>query len=405
MRVLDIALKDLLQIARERSAALFLVIMPVIFTIVFGFAFGGFGGNEEVDPRLPVGYLDEDQGALSEPLHTLLRQSQVIRLVEEGDGRSELERAVADDELAGAVFVPAGYGQALLAGETRPLEIVVDSGSNAAITIRGEIQAAAMRLASAAGAAGLEAELYDREVGFGSPDEAESTLSRSLNQAVTAWEEPPITVAASKATANAEGDEDENAFAQSSPGMMAQFAIAGLMGAATIMVVERKSGSLRRLLTTNIGRPAILAGHYLAMFVMILVQLVVLALFGQLLLRLDYFGQPAAATLIIVATALFGASLGLLIGALARKEEQVIVFALVLMFVLAGLGGAWVPLEVMPAGVQSLARLTPLAWVMTGFQDIVVRGLGTVAVVQSTLVLLGYAAVVFVLAAWRFRFE
>jgi len=54
MRVIDLTIKDLTELVHDWKAAVFLVIMPVAFTLLFGFAFGGFGGGEE-DPRLPVG--------------------------------------------------------------------------------------------------------------------------------------------------------------------------------------------------------------------------------------------------------------------------------------------------------------------------------------------------------------
>jgi ABC-2 type transport system permease protein len=187
--------------------------------------------------------------------------------------------------------------------------------------------------------------------------------------------------------------------------MIAQFAIAGLMGAATILVLERKNRSLQRLLTTDMSRLAILIGHFVAMLVMIFVQILILILFGQLLLKLNYLSQPLATMLLALATALFAASLGLLIGALAKTPDQVIIYSLIPMFVLAGMGGAWVPLEVMPDGFERVARLTPLAWTMQGFQDVLVRGLGLAAVSLPVAALLGYAAVLFVLAVWRFRFE
>ena len=44
--------------------------------------------------------------------------------------------------------------------------------------------------------------------------------------------------------------------------------IAGLIGAAGILVVEKKTKSVQRLLTTNMSKGQILAGHFLAMFVM-----------------------------------------------------------------------------------------------------------------------------------------
>ena len=141
------------------------------------------------------------------------------------------------------------------------------------------------------------------------------------------------------------------------------------------------------------------------MFVMIFVQLMILIIFGQLLLRLNYLEHPVATLLMAVATAIFAASLGLLIGAIAKSEEQVLVFAMIPMFVLSGLGGAWVPLEIMPDGFRQFAEITPLAFVMTGFQDILIRDLGLEAVILNVVVLLAFAAVLFAFAAWRFKYE
>ena len=92
------------------------------------------------------------------------------------------------------------------------------------------------------------------------------------------------------------------------------------------LVLERKSRSLARLLTTAIFRLEILLGHYLAIFLMILARFLLLMLFGQLFLGLDYFGQPLASLLLALATAAFTGCLGLLIGALAQTEEQVIIY-------------------------------------------------------------------------------
>ena len=81
--------------------------------------------------------------------------------------------------------------------------------------------------------------------------------------------------------------------AHSSPGMMLQFAIAGLMTAAAIIVSERKSRSLQRLLTTATSRVHILIGHYLAMFALIFGQFVMLMTFGQLILQSGLPARPA----------------------------------------------------------------------------------------------------------------
>jgi ABC-2 type transport system permease protein len=73
------------------------------------------------------------------------------------------------------------------------------------------------------------------------------------------------------------------------------------------------------------------------------------------------------------------------------------------MFLLAALGGAWVPMEFTPQSFQRIALLTPLAWVMEGYKDILIRGQGMEAISLNLLVLLLYTAVLLGLAVWRFR--
>ena len=40
-RIFDITLKDLTQILRDRKTFMFLLLMPIAFTLLFGLAFGG----------------------------------------------------------------------------------------------------------------------------------------------------------------------------------------------------------------------------------------------------------------------------------------------------------------------------------------------------------------------------
>jgi ABC-2 type transport system permease protein len=187
--------------------------------------------------------------------------------------------------------------------------------------------------------------------------------------------------------------------------MMVQFALASLIGAAQELVLERKSGSLQRLLTTAISRKEILLGHFLAMCLMIFIQFAILIGFAQIFPQVPYFSAPLATLLVSITTTLFAASMGLLIGTLAKSPDQVVVFSLIPMFIFSGLGGAWMPLEFTSETFQTIGHFTPLAWAMDGFQNIIIRGLGIESVLIPSVVLLGYGVLCFSLAIWRFRFE
>jgi ABC-2 type transport system permease protein len=423
MRMLDLTLKDINQLVRDWKAATFLVVMPIVFTVFMGFMFGGLGGGES-DPRLPIGVLDQDGSAVSIHLLTLLGSSDAVRVVDTGsDNVNVLEKKVRDGDLAAVVIVPAGYGEQVLVGADpasapgQPqglllrLSVIVDENSTGGMTAQNGVQAAVTRLMGAAEAARLSAQAFEAQEGFADEAARRQFVEEALGRAVEAWGDSPFTInvtqgqAAAAEKGGGEGISFPNAYAHTSPAMMVQFAVAGLIGAAGVLVQERRSRSLQRLLTTAISRAEIITGHYLTMFVMILVQLTVLVLFGQFVLGVNYLHDPLAVLLVVVATALWTASLGLLIGVLSKTEEQVTIFSLLAMFLLAGLGGAWVPLEFTSRVFQTIGHLTPAAWAMDGLHNLAARGLGLDSVLRPAGAMLAYAVGFFALAVWRFRFE
>ena len=392
IRILDIALKDLLQLVRDRMTFVLLLIMPVAFTFLIGYAQGGFGGGQ-ADSRLPVGYLDQDNSKLSKRLHDVLAASKVIRL-DENPSRSmaDLEQLVAGEKLAAAIVVPRGYSKASLAGKHGRLTLIGDPAASVGTGIEAEVLALANRVDSAVSAA-LSMERVTQ---------ARLPFDRALDQTLAAWDEPPIAVTEATSTLVPRKNNQGTSLANTSPGVMLQFAIAGLLTAAQVIVSERKSRALQRLLTTATRRIHILAGHYLAIFTLILGQFLLLILFGQLVLRVDYARDAGATLLVALSAAVCIAALGLLIGVLAKSEEQAIIFSLVPMFLLAGLGGAWVPLEVTGPAFQAIGHISPVAWAMDGFKNVIVRGLGLGSVLLPASALIGYGVLFFGIAAWRF---
>jgi ABC-2 type transport system permease protein len=410
MRIINLAINDLLQIVRDWKSFLFLLFMPVVFTLIFGFAFGGFEADSEdeaADHRLPVGLVDRDAGQLSPTILAIFEKSETIRPVTfENPDVAEIEAMVAENELAALVIVPSGYSEQFLATENPQLISILKNETSAGATAQNSIQAVVGRIQNALGAAQFSVLVQEQQNLIDSEAQRQEIFNRSLETAVAAWDEPPFTLVSTHTGMDAESDESAvNAFAHSSPGMMVQFAIAGLIGAASVLVNERKSGSLQRLLTTAISRNEILIGHFLAMFIMILLQFTILISFAAILLKVGYFAAPFATIIITLTTTFFVASMGMLIGTLSKTEEQAIMFSLIPMFILSGLGGAWVPLELTSKAFQTVGHFTPVAWAMDGYQNIVMRGMGVEGVLIPSAVLIGFGVVCFGLAAWRFKFE
>jgi ABC-2 type transport system permease protein len=227
-------------------------------------------------------------------------------------------------------------------------------------------------------------------------------LSSTLwNQAAQAG--PQITMIKAEGAAAAGAPLGGNPYNQSSPGMLVMFAIFSLGTSAMIFVQERTSRTLERMLTTSLKRASLIAGHLLAMAVLVFAQQAVLVLFGQLALKVNYFHDPLGVLLVMIGVALWSASMGLLIGVVARNEQRVTLYTLVTMFLFSAIGGVWFPLEGSGTAFTTIGKLTPGAWAMTGFQNILIRGLGLTSVVLPAAILLGYAVLFFSLAAWRFQ--
>jgi ABC-2 type transport system permease protein len=403
MRILDLAYKDVLQIVQDWKSGLFLLVMPILFTLFFGFIFGGSPGSKpEVDPRLPVGLINQDDENLAASLETFLKNSEVIRpVVLDEDQAKKANQMVKDGDLAAVVVIPAGYTAQLLADQPVMLDVIMDQSQPAGQTVSRALETVTGRLLGAVESAHIAQEAAIAQ-------NKQVNLEDSVSQAITAWEEPALTVTVEKGIGEAlQGKEAKalSGFAQASSGMMVQFSIFGLITSAMVLVLERKSRTLQRLLTSPIRPAEVIAGHVLAMFLIIFAQQLILVLLGQFAFGVNYLRQPLAILLMITVLSLWAASLGLLISAVSRKEDQVITLSLIAMFVFAALGGAWFPLEVAGKAFAAIGHVMPTAWAMDGFQNILMRGLGLQSVLLPTGILFVYALAFFGLAIWRFRFE
>ena len=425
MRVLDLALKDLSQILRDKMAFLFLAGLPIVFTFFMGFAFRGAASAP--DPRLPVGWVNEDykrsdDGSVSQALYDMLAASDGIRLVEMGGTAVEqaavgggaeqaalgVGQEIESGQLVAALVVPPDFSARVTAGEQASLTLLGDELDTAAQSALQLVRVPVTRLMSAAHIARVNVETMEAEGLLSGPSERSAEWTTTFSQTVQAWQTtslagPHLRVEKAQGQSQAGQALGGNPYNQSSPGILVQFAIMGLVTSASILVEERKTGTLQRLITTAIKPWQIIAGHLLAMFVLVLSQQALLIAFGQLALGVNYMRQPLAVLLVAVGLGAWISGMGLLIGVVAKGDEQVILFSLIAMFLFTSLGGAWFPLEGSGPAFAAVGHVTPAAWAMDGFQNIIIRGLGLRSVLLPTAVLLAYAAGFFALAVWRFR--
>ncbi|MBV8960289.1 MAG: ABC transporter permease [Actinobacteria bacterium] len=164
---------------------------------------------------------------------------------------------------------------------------------------------------------------------------------------------------------------------------------------------ERQYGVLKRLGTTPLGRPALLAAKTAAIVVVELVQVAVLVPVA-LLLGWHAHGNPLLAVLaVIVATVAF-AGLGLLMAG-ALRAEVTLAAANGLYLLLLLLGGMVIPVSKLPSGLRLVAHVLPAAAISEALD----KALSVQASVpaRAWVVLAAWALLAPVAAALTFKWE
>jgi ABC-2 type transport system permease protein len=172
------------------------------------------------------------------------------------------------------------------------------------------------------------------------------------------------------------------------------------------MIREREDGSLMRIQLIPGTYFSILLGK-LSFYVLLgIIQFYVMLAAGILIL--PEFGLPSLylgnapftlllTSLIIAVTA---TSYGVFIGALFQTPNQALPFAAISIVILSAIGGIWVPVEILPAGLQQLAKASPLYWALDAINDIFLRHGNLSSILPNLLVLLAFSFAFVLVAGW-----
>jgi ABC-2 type transport system permease protein len=152
-----------------------------------------------------------------------------------------------------------------------------------------------------------------------------------------------------------------------------------------------------------ITRGQILGGKILTYFTLGMLQYLVVFAVG-LVVGLDFGPNPALILLVMVAFVLCCTALTFAVAPSLHSEGQASVVTQLLSLTFASLGGAWWPLEIVPEFMQRIGHLTPVAWVMDAFRQLIFFGGGLMVILPQVGVLFAAALVLFGVGIWRFRY-
>lgn len=168
---------------------------------------------------------------------------------------------------------------------------------------------------------------------------------------------------------------------------------------------EHSWGTWDRLRASEASSFEIVLGKSLPRVVMGVVQLVVLMVAGVFVFDLHIRGNVLALGPPIVAFCVCLVLLGVCVTALCRTAQQANGFAFLGMVLFGAIGGAFVPLAVLPGWARAVAPSTPTYWAMRAMHSVVLDGRGLSATLRPTLMLLALSALFAAVALVRLRFE
>lgn len=417
-KLLSLVINELRVNFADPVALVFLLILPAVFTIILGVGLGGF--ESEVTLLLDVVDLDgsELSSHLVETLHELGAGTAVTPCVLTGDpdaqpeacglsGEIEDAETLAATRLEGdityaALIIPEDFAERLRAGENVRVAYRANAGFNAPTLIRQTVDAAVSRASGSVVAARMSLSAAQE---VSDSVDAEAFFGRVYQAAEAAWESPPAVLEVEATLREETGPQTAAGFSQSAPGMACMFVMSNVLAIVESMVVARQNWTFQRLVVMPVPGWMTLAGKLLAYFIVGFVEFLLIVGLGALL-GVNFGGNALAVVVLGIVYTLTVTALGLMLATFAQTRGQAGAMQTLFGIVLAPLGGAWWPLEIVPEFMNVFGHIvSPIAWAMDAFNDIIYYDKGLVDIFPYMGILLVYAAVFFAIGLWRFRYE
>lgn len=361
MKLLRIMLKDLRLLARDRSALVFLVLVPMVIILVVAETQSG-GGSQSI--LFPV--VNDDQGPVATALLKVFKEHLTVQEVD----RATAERLVAVENKAPALLIlPAGMSKRYLTDKPSKIELLTDPAEWT------ELQAIKVIML-----------LADREA---------ASLGDPFSEDLLTLEERSLTGKRLKFTS----------LEQNVPGFSVMFVLLNLiLSVAYGLRDEETWGTNVRLSMAPVSQAEILGGKLMARLVVGTAQLLLLLLFGHFTYGLNLGHSPLTLLLVAIAIVFSMACFSVIIAAVARTREQIIPVGLSAVFILAALGGCWWPFFEQPKWMQVIAQGVMTTWSMFAIHDVMLRDRGLLEVAPKILFLLAYGLVSFGIGLRLFRY-
>lgn len=397
-RLLALWLKESIALMRDRHGLLALFIMPTIFILVMTMALrDAFSPGVSIDVRYAV--VDLDQSAQSLALIKRLNKGASFHATGPAGSLEEARTGILEGRQNLALVLPKEFGSRLLTpggADGKPSEaltLLIDPALTPALQLafRNQVMAA---LGS------VRADELTTKAGklFGLPVSAAPSSEKDWPDEIR-----------SEAVRGDQNAKIPSSVQQNVPAWLIFAMFFVVIPISSIFIIERQQGTLQRLRAMGLPFRLILAGKLLPFFMLNQVQAVMMVLVGIFIVPLfgsEALEMPHSLPLLInwwlvsVAVSLAAVAWALLIASLAKTSEQATIVGGVGNILMGAIGGIMVPKFVMPAVMQKLAALSPMAWGLEGFHIVMLRHGSLADLLPCLSQLLAFAAAALLLAIW-----
>jgi ABC-2 type transport system permease protein len=370
-----------LALARDRWAVMLSFLVPVAFFSILSLIFGDAGSAL---PAARVAIVDEDRSPESALLVRALEREPGLAVRRLGVGttpatREDARQAVHNGDVPAAVVVPAGFGErfARFPADTLTVEVLSDRAADpvAHHVVAGLLQRALVLAAPDRLVRGLGAWIED-EAGPLAPAQRDliDEIARSVAQNDddgSAHTPGPFRVLVTDVQAM-RGSEGRNAVSYYAAAIGVMFLLFTMTTAMRGLITEQETGTLERLLCTELTMGGLLSGRWLFATALGCVQLGVMFLWGWAVFGVDLFGggHIGGVAVMTLASAAAAATFGLVLGAVCRTQAQLQGLATVVIVLMSALGGSMVPRYLMPEAMQRAGLVTFNAWAVRGYEKV-----------------------------------
>lgn len=369
-------LKEFSHIRREPATLFFMLVVPVLQTIIFGYAI-----ETEIE-NIPTVVYDLDGRRQARELVDSFRNTRTFEILERVYSDESFRRAISSGRAKVGVRIPPDYTERLIRGEQVQVQVLIDGSDSQVAT-------------TALNATNLLGIAKSKQLALGLADSLSFVPARDpVGKAAMPVEMRP------RLLYNPDLD-SSHFFVPGLVGIIMQLVTLFLTSFA--IVRERELGTLEQLFVTPVSRLGLLLGKLIPYAIvgfleMLIVLSVMVAVFsvpihGNLGLLLGL------STLFLVCAL----GLGLLVSTLARTQLQAMQFAFLLMLPSVLLSGFMFPRNEMPAPIYLLSFAIPVTYFIEILRGVVLRGADFVDLIPQVLGLSACSAVILILSVRRFR--